>query len=71
MFSYFQTKNKESHPLLGELKPHAKIQNPRTTYSGKKVNQAKERREEEKNLNSGHLVPCSALKPLTPIAVLI
>jgi hypothetical protein len=35
--------------IFGELKPHAKFRKPSITPSGRKVTQAEERREEEKN----------------------
>ena len=53
--------------FFGDLKPHAKYQNPRTTPSGRKVTQAdrkKEKERREKNaIHSGHLVQYKTCKP--------
>ena len=46
--------------FLGDLKPHAKFQNPMITPSGRKVSEAEERKKVRKRknaVNSGHLVP--------------
>ena len=56
------------HPksyFFGELEPHAKFKNPRTTPSGRKVMQGEERRRENA-VHSRHLVLCRARKPLGP-----
>jgi hypothetical protein len=42
--------------ILGQLKPHAKFQNPTMGPSRKKVTEGEEERREKKRQNSGHLV---------------
>ena len=46
-------------PIICELKPYAKIQNLRTTPSGRKVTRGEKRKKEEREknaVNSGHYI---------------
>ena len=52
-------------PACCYLGAHAKFQNPTITPSGRKVTGGEEEREKN-SIYGGHLVPCSARKPLGP-----